>query len=122
MREKCLLDMNISTSYVMIRLYNHTMKNLPSYTIQKRIDINKDTVLTRINFSNNHLWLVNTYLHGGTISKIQKLFGTVQSHVPVNEISQLIMIRDFKINLKNRYSDIYILLEKLWSKNNKSFQ
>ena len=89
------------------------MKNFSPYVIQKRIEINKDTVLTRINFSNNYLWLVNTYLHGGTISKIQKLFGTIQNHVPMNEVSQLIMIGDFNINLKNKSSDAYILLEKL---------
>ena len=85
----------------------------PSYTVQKRIEINKDTVLLRINFSNNYMWFVNTYLRGGTIAKLQKLFGKIQKNVPSNEVSQMIMIGDFNIDLKDTEDNTYKLLQKL---------
>lgn len=59
------------------------------------------------------MWIINTYLHGGTTSKIQNLFGTVQNHVPINEISQLLMVGDFNIDLGNKESDQFELMKKL---------
>ena len=89
------------------------MNNFPAYTIKKKIRINKDTNLLRINFCNNYIWLANVYLYKGSISKLQKLFGIIQKHIPSNEVSQLLLIGDFNIDLNNKKSDIQTALEKL---------
>lgn len=81
------------------------------FNIQKKIRINKDTTLIRINFSNHYLWLGNIYLCKGNIRKIQKLFGEIQENIPYNEISQLLMIGDFNINLLDEDNDTYIFLK-----------
>ena len=83
-----------------------------SYNIQKKAGVIKYTSLTHINSSNCYLGLGNIYLRKGNINEIQNLFGEVQANIPLNELSQIILIGDFNVNLLDKNDGTYQFLEK----------
>ena len=89
------------------------LNNFPDYRVIVSHSINKDTNLIKVNFKNNYIWIANVYLSKGVVSKVQKLFGKLQKFVPLNEMSQVILIGDFNIDARNTKSDTYHLLSKL---------
>ena len=75
------------------------IENLYGWKISKVVKINKDSNLLKINLQNNYIWFLNLYLNQGKMSKIQKLFGILQKNIPINEMSQLLVIGDFNIDV-----------------------
>ena len=72
------------------------------FLVQKKIQINKDSNMLRIRIKNNYFWFCNIYLHEPKITKLQKLMGKVLQYVPQNELSQVIILGDFNIDLNPR--------------------
>lgn len=89
------------------------VKDFPEYRIKERYNINKDCNLLKISFLNNYIWMINVYLNKGQISKIQKLFGKIQKYIPYCEMSQLIIIGDFNVDITKKEDERVILLNKL---------
>jgi endonuclease/exonuclease/phosphatase family metal-dependent hydrolase len=89
------------------------LNNFPDHKITEIHSINKDTNLIKVIINNNYLWIANVYLSKGKISKLQKLFGKLQNFVPLGEMSQVLLIGDFNVDIRNTKSDSYHLLIKL---------
>ena len=82
------------------------------FSVQKVVNVNKDTNLVKLRIKNNYLWICNLYFHKAEISKIQKLFGKVMQSVPRHELTQLIIVGDFNIDLNKPDENNLVLLQK----------
>lgn len=71
--------------------------------------INKDTNALKLRFQNQYLWVINVYIHDGSITKIQKLFGKVRQQIPNNEWKATIIIGDFNIDAQDSNSDFKLM-------------
>jgi len=70
-----------------------------SIQILQRITVNKDTNLLKLCMNGNILWFSNVYLHDSEPKRVQKLFAKIQKFVPDNELSQILLIGDFNIDI-----------------------
>lgn len=61
--------------------------------------INKDSSAVKIRVNNQYMWLINIYLHQGTTSKIQRLFGKIRKFIPINEWKIICLIGDFNVDI-----------------------
>ena len=89
-----------------------TLSNL-DITHKEEITINKDSTLTRLVLDGVFvLWFGNIYLNKGLPKQMRKLFNSIQTHVPENEMQNVILIGDFNVNI-NKKSPKFTLLQNL---------
>lgn len=67
--------------------------------------INQDTVMHRLVIDNVFvIWLCNVYLNRGQTSQLQRIFSVILNSVPDSEISNILLIGDYNIDLSNNCS------------------
>jgi len=77
--------------------------------IVSKFSINKDTDAIKVAINNYYLWLVNVYIHDGSISKIQKMLGKMRHEIPINEWGAILIIGDFNINADEHNNNFRLL-------------
>ena len=90
-----------------------TLTNLP-VTSKRSFNVNKDSNLWRIVLDNLFVvWICNVYLNYGKTSQLQRLFNSIELHIPVAERPNVIFIGDFNINLEDPKSPKVVILKQL---------
>ena len=77
--------------------------------VVSRFSINKDTNAVKVKYQNQYMWIVNVYIHDGSTSKIQKLFGKIRQQIPNKEWKVTIVIGDFNIDAQDNNPNFILM-------------